>query len=431
MGAHARSHLGTWDRHCMAGAFVTLATTGGERGKRQRAGTSLETSLISGRCRHETVSSCSQRAERSSGADQSTFLGSRLDGYQDVVVHGYDRANHGRSVCLRMQRRFSTPSRFGREATADPKQTDAADRFQSLIEQVQLVCPECRTPLKLRRKNLVSCPRGHGEAALETTSLSGGDEGGGFVDLTPERFRRGMKLTVRGPVLEMRRDLFQSPFVAYLYERGWRDQFRASGFPGPDAEYHLVQSFFEGARCVMDVSCGSGLFTRRLAASGKFDQIIAVDYSEAMLRETLERAKRERLPEALGGGPVSDRITAVIRADVERLPFADESIDCIHAGAALHCWPRVQDGLHEVYRVLRPSQGPGTGRFLATTFLWSWTPFGFWIREGRLLDFQSGYRFFDAKELEWLLKSAGFERVEVEVIRQCAIIRAWKEPRQA
>jgi ubiquinone/menaquinone biosynthesis C-methylase UbiE len=228
----------------------------------------------------------------------------------------------------------------------------------------------------------------------------------------------------------MRRDLFQNPFVAFLYERGWRDQFRTSGFPGPDAEFRLVQKFFEGAKSVMDLCCGSGLFTRRLAASGKFEQVFAVDYSEAMLRETLERAQRERLPHKLGGSPVSERITAVIRADVERLPFADESVDCIHAGAALHCWPCVQDGLHEVYRILRSSEGPGTGRFLATTFLWSWTPFGTMIREGRFLNARSGYRFFDAKELEWLLKSAGFERVEIEVIRQCAIIRAWKVPQK-
>lgn len=30
---------------------------------------------------------------------------------------------------------------------------------------------------------------------------------------------------------------------------------------------------------------------------------------------------------------------ALVRADVSRLPFASGSIDAVHAGAALHCWP--------------------------------------------------------------------------------------------
>lgn len=29
----------------------------------------------------------------------------------------------------------------------------------------------------------------------------------------------------------------------------------------------------------------------------------------------------------------------LVRADISRLPFASGSIDAVHAGAALHCWP--------------------------------------------------------------------------------------------
>lgn len=29
----------------------------------------------------------------------------------------------------------------------------------------------------------------------------------------------------------------------------------------------------------------------------------------------------------------------LVRADISRLPFPSGSIDAIHAGAALHCWP--------------------------------------------------------------------------------------------
>jgi ubiquinone/menaquinone biosynthesis C-methylase UbiE len=346
-----------------------------------------------------------------------TSLHSRYPALNSAVPGGHVSMQYGQAATAR-------DANEGRTGVYQPS---IEAKLKTLTEKVKLACVQCRAPLELDSANRLRCPNGHGEASW--IQVSEKSRGGGFWDLTPQRFRYNVDERPRGPSMELRRDLFQSPFVAFLYERGWRDQFRSSGFPGPDAEFRIVQSFFKGANCVMDLSCGSGLFTRRLAASGDFDHVIAVDYSEAMLRELVERAEREPLPERIGGGFVSDRITGIIRADVERLPFANESIDCIHAGAALHCWPCVQDGLHEVYRILRPSKGPGSGRFLATTFLWSTSPFGLAVREGRLLSPSAGYRFFDAKELEWLVKSAGFERVEIEVIRQCAIIRAWKEPR--
>lgn len=62
-------------------------------------------------------------------------------------------------------------------------------------------------------------------------------------------------------------DLFTSPLVSYAYERGWRQGFAAAGFPGVEKEYEMARDFFkdegEGGGTVVDMSCGSGLFTRR------------------------------------------------------------------------------------------------------------------------------------------------------------------------
>ena len=33
------------------------------------------------------------------------------------------------------------------------------------------------------------------------------------------------------------------------------------------------------------------------------------------------------------------RNITLVRADISRLPFATSSVDAVHAGAALHCWP--------------------------------------------------------------------------------------------
>ena len=90
--------------------------------------------------------------------------------------------------------------------------------------------------------------------------------------------------------------MFRTPWLAFVYERGWRQQFRAAGFPGIDAEFAEVNEFFAPAAggVVVDMSCGSGLMTRRLARSKAYGRLLAVDYSESMLAETRRRCEQER-----------------------------------------------------------------------------------------------------------------------------------------
>lgn len=40
---------------------------------------------------------------------------------------------------------------------------------------------------------------------------------------------------------------------------------------------------------------------------------------------------------------------ALVRADVSRLPFTSGSIDAVHAGAALHCWPSPSNAVSFCY----------------------------------------------------------------------------------
>lgn len=60
--------------------------------------------------------------------------------------------------------------------------------------------------------------------------------------------------------------LFQSPVISYVYERGWRQGFDWAGFPGADEEFGIVNRLYEETRvcdpadseAVLDVSCGTG-----------------------------------------------------------------------------------------------------------------------------------------------------------------------------
>jgi hypothetical protein len=40
---------------------------------------------------------------------------------------------------------------------------------------------------------------------------------------------------------------FRSPLVSFLYERGWRQNFNQSGFPGPDEEVCFPSSVFRNS----------------------------------------------------------------------------------------------------------------------------------------------------------------------------------------
>ncbi|XVE55480.1 hypothetical protein DITRI_Ditri03aG0162100 [Diplodiscus trichospermus] len=128
-------------------------------------------------------------------------------------------------------------------------------------------------------------------------------------------------------------EMFRTPVVSFLYERGWRQNFIFGGFPGPEKEFDMAQNYLKpvlGGN-IIDASCGSGMFSRLFAKSGLFSQVIALDYSENMLRQCYEFIEKEE------SFPI-EKVT-LVRADISRLPLKSSSVDAVHAGAALHCWP--------------------------------------------------------------------------------------------
>ena len=58
----------------------------------------------------------------------------------------------------------------------------------------------------------------------------------------------------------------------------------------------LAQNFLQPAAggVLLDVSCGSGLFSRRFAKSDLFSTVVASDYSENMLRQCYQFIKQDK-----------------------------------------------------------------------------------------------------------------------------------------
>jgi SAM-dependent methyltransferase len=114
--------------------------------------------------------------------------------------------------------------------------------------------------------------------------------------------------------------------VSLAYERGWRQGFAWAGFPGVEEEFRYAMEYLrpQYGQMLVDVSCGSGLFSRRFAKSGEFSSVIASDFSESMLSQTYDYLQDDMA--------VDQSKVLLLRADVGRLPFKTGSVAAIHAG---------------------------------------------------------------------------------------------------
>ncbi|MFF0740004.1 class I SAM-dependent methyltransferase [Streptomyces sp. NPDC004111] len=102
-----------------------------------------------------------------------------------------------------------------------------------------------------------------------------------------------------------------------------------------------------GSGTLLDVGCGTGIVTARVAAGRPGAKVLGVDAAHGMLRRAADRL-----------GPDS-----VLLADAARLPFPDGVLDGVSAVWLLHLVPpdAVRRIVAEAARVLRPG-----GTFVAT-----------------------------------------------------------------
>ncbi|XP_060667948.1 uncharacterized methyltransferase At2g41040, chloroplastic-like isoform X3 [Ziziphus jujuba] len=209
-------------------------------------------------------------------------------------------------------------------------------------------------------------------------------------------------------------ELFRSPLVSFLYERGWRQNFRQRGFPGPDEEFKMAQDYFKSVEggVLIDISCGSGLFSRKFAKSGTYSGVVALDFSENMLRQCYDFIK--------GDAALLKSNLALVRADVSRLPFTSGSVDAVHAGAALHCWPSPSNAVAEITRILRSG-----GVFVGTTFLRYTRSTPGIIRPLRQRILQ-GYSYLTEEEIEDLCTSCGLTNFSSKVQQSFIMFSAHK-----
>jgi demethylmenaquinone methyltransferase / 2-methoxy-6-polyprenyl-1,4-benzoquinol methylase len=171
---------------------------------------------------------------------------------------------------------------------------------------------------------------------------------------------------------------------------------------------------------VLDLCCGTGDLAFSLRrAPGTRAQIVGADFSHAML----VRARAKSLDENSSGA------MPVFEADALRMPFADGSFDLVTTAFGFRNLANYEDGLREIFRVLRPG---GTVAILEFTEpppglmgdLYRWYFRNVLPRIGAFLSGDakaysylpaSVSRFFRPAELAGLMTTVGYQAAEYKV----------------
>jgi SAM-dependent methyltransferase len=260
-----------------------------------------------------------------------------------------------------------------------------------------LRCPRCSSAGGLHVERALRCHRCDLEVVPEH----------GFLDL--------LDVATRGeptPTTPEQR-FMESDVVARLYERFWRPTFvrvlagprAGSGIGGVPGELFLHKHTLgldEREGPWLDLSCGTGLFTRAMAAAAPGAVVIGLDISRPMLEVAARRIQ--------GYGNVT-----LIRADAHSLPFADDSLGGINNPGALHAYDDPEQVFREIARVLRPG-----GIYVGSTFAEAPTLLGRWMARA------AGIRRFDPPELRAWLGRIGLSEFEELRLGGAFVFRARK-----
>lgn len=170
-----------------------------------------------------------------------------------------------------------------------------------------------------------------------------------------------------------------------------------------------AQVFFFGKNIAarhLEVAIGSGTLYGIIAWWRKWKklpvaQVVGIDYAEPMLAGAIARF-------------ADDPNIELRHADVAALPYPDNSFDSVNIANAIHCFPDVDGGLRDVFRVMKPgarlaanvllyARGPQPLRWIAQT-IDDWG-----IRKGIL------YTPYEQDDIIGRMQAAGFTVVSEQV----------------
>ncbi|GAB17529.1 putative methyltransferase [Gordonia effusa NBRC 100432] len=140
--------------------------------------------------------------------------------------------------------------------------------------------------------------------------------------------------------------VMQNKAFSVIYQDLWRPTFtRMFSFGGrATADFDRALATYlsrPGERTILDVACGPGNYTARLAAGLTGDgRCVGIDFAPSMLKAAVRTNSAAR--------------ASYVRADGHAIPFADNTFDTVACLAALYLIPDPLPVIDELARVCKP-----------------------------------------------------------------------------
>ena len=161
----------------------------------------------------------------------------------------------------------------------------------------------------------------------------------------------------------------------------------------------LAGEAVRGMPRVLEVAAGTGILTTALARAA--GEVVATDYSPAMVAMLGEKIRREGLPNV-----------RCEQADLYALHFAPRSFDAVVAANVLHLVPDLPGAVAALRRALKPG-----GRLVVPTFCHDETAISWAASRVLALTKFPGARRFTMNSLGLALEAEGLRVVRAELLR--------------
>lgn len=146
---------------------------------------------------------------------------------------------------------------------------------------------------------------------------------------------------------------------------------------------------------ILDIGCGGGKTINRLTKMAPQGKVYGIDHSPDMVKYAQKLNKPH----------IAQNRVEITQATVENTGFPSGTFDLVLAVETYYFWPSLPTAFKEIHRILKPA-----GKFLMVNEMIKDGVYE--VKKAELIE-KVHVRLFSLEEIQTMLESAGFVRVEV------------------